>query len=1338
MTKSNYPSLSIFRYVLITACIMGTSLNSGKSFANEHPGKLQKRTLSIFEEVIQEYEKDTGIPVEFNANEGWFKMKTESGKELTVNVLTRKNEDNASKFIPSENKPAFAQIEIAPKEIGGFLQAISYSKILPKGLRNLIRSTAYLEVAHEFYHAVRYLQVAEAFERLQEESQNAGRKSPFQKALEFYKKNGKGTLQYLKEEIETETDAILLLRRMGRDSIYTYRRAHKYLVGIRFQIDHIRLSMASLNRMHSSDQEDGSRNRTQFNKNLFQRIINSRPYFGGVVFGNRQAEQEFIPKRIRIDRVDGKPVLVLIVQTPEGERECVYDDFTPSQLYVAYQVVKSRAEFKGLECNLLHCESKPVIDQAEFTMHPALVGTDVAQSLIKLDSLIPLRAGGLFNDIDLDDKSLQWYDATPKISIKNGKLSISSADGSGDCILRVRFWGEINTPDWLKSASDRDAEISKKIYYRTIRRLTSKKTPITQSVYSKVYDQVSEELLLDELGGNLKIDSVPEITRNYKNYRCIRDADQFAKLLSVLNWIADYSGNELPALPKSVRATEAKVKLTYRLSELWQQIHEKSNAEKHPSRVVDGESLIRDDRYAIQVQGHDIGYYQVTEKWIGEEPNRLREMHGKYRVEIKRAGDQVIHDSDDIVVSTPEGRILRFDFYRNEEINERSSGKPRARSRYRVKGVVTGNQVELIKTEDGKTTIDQVYWNDKNLDLLSISRSLAKTPLNKSEKRVIHCVDLAFDVLGANSFVAKGVEKTRLLSGLRDLMRIDVERELVDGQSTKETLWVNKNGQILKRKTEYETFLLTSQENVDRPVSDAIMRHAVKPNGSVIKPERLYKLRLRIRSVDSKGDFRFPETDRQKILTKNENFIELELSTRSTPDRNTEPSQQPELRRYLVPTDVIQSDVSRIKDLALQITGFHTDPLHAAREIEWFLSGNLRPTFVDADYSALSALDRMSGDCKSSATLLAALCRARGIPARLVGGWVYDSAIDRFIPHMWSEIYARGRWYELDATRGKGKVNATYLILGVSDGSDSQNKVLNESLPPIEIDVFDWDLMITDELGDIAKKENTTDTTSLIQGDRNQSIRNLSNVQQSFMLGVQTAILAMDYDGEFFLEDEERKVLRKDVDTLLDSLNVRQPKMWPKTNLIDMSRVNAFIYIANLAEPTVSKDLRDSFGEDVASAYLLGSKLIRFGGLCSLFEPEVSHESFNEIVKHAKTCGLSEPILNSAERNDTVFDVVTACTNSALDTLKISETGRLKEAIRKVMMPPPPKKGFLSMNVTRFSEGQDSESEGSFVQSLTVPTVLLAVVVGTVICFFWIGKRVIQTLRYSRNSDVMP
>ena len=64
---------------------------------------------------------------------------------------------------------------------------------------------------------------------------------------------------------------------------------------------------------------------------------------------------------------------------------------------------------------------------------------------------------------------------------------------------------------------------------------------------------------------------------------------------------------------------------------------------------------------------------------------------------------------------------------------------------------------------------------------------------------------------------------------------------------------------------------------------------------------------------------------------------------------------------------------------------------------------------------------------------MAALCRARKLPARCAFGLVYYPPEKGFAYHMWNEVWIKDRWIPLDPTLGRGGIGADHIKLGDSN-----------------------------------------------------------------------------------------------------------------------------------------------------------------------------------------------------------------------------------------------------------------------------------------------------------------
>jgi transglutaminase-like putative cysteine protease len=144
----------------------------------------------------------------------------------------------------------------------------------------------------------------------------------------------------------------------------------------------------------------------------------------------------------------------------------------------------------------------------------------------------------------------------------------------------------------------------------------------------------------------------------------------------------------------------------------------------------------------------------------------------------------------------------------------------------------------------------------------------------------------------------------------------------------------------------------------------------------------------------------------------------------------------PEIRRYLDPTAMAQSDDAAITGKAKQIVGNERDAMRAAARIVEAVYVDLeKAAGVRGGATALEVLQNGVGDCTEHAVLVVALMRAAGIPARVVDGIVMLTMPDGTAVagyHAWAEIWL-GQWIGVDATVNETGTSARYLQFGVDE-----------------------------------------------------------------------------------------------------------------------------------------------------------------------------------------------------------------------------------------------------------------------------------------------------------------
>lgn len=124
-----------------------------------------------------------------------------------------------------------------------------------------------------------------------------------------------------------------------------------------------------------------------------------------------------------------------------------------------------------------------------------------------------------------------------------------------------------------------------------------------------------------------------------------------------------------------------------------------------------------------------------------------------------------------------------------------------------------------------------------------------------------------------------------------------------------------------------------------------------------------------------------------------------------------QPTPKPRASLYRGVETYIETESEAIVELAASLKG--KTAMDSGRAFHRWIATKIKDSgFVGRDRGAAFALDKGLGDCSEMAYLHVALCRAAGIPARYVGGYVVESSA-LLVPeeyHNWSEFYDGKTW----------------------------------------------------------------------------------------------------------------------------------------------------------------------------------------------------------------------------------------------------------------------------------------------------------------------------------------
>ncbi len=274
--------------------------------------------------------------------------------------------------------------------------------------------------------------------------------------------------------------------------------------------------------------------------------------------------------------------------------------------------------------------------------------------------------------------------------------------------------------------------------------------------------------------------------------------------------------------------------------------------------------------------------------------------------------------------------------------------------------------------------------------------------------------------------------------------RIEYNAFRVDAEvlGTVMTLWIDEAGTVLKEKGLMDLVMIrSSAANASLGIEgteDYYEMAAVPVDRSLPPdPENLSYLKLRLLTDDGSLPDTIPANTERQSLDNGVMVIRLEKipSLRTVEPINSVGN---DLESYLKPEFNIESDADEIIEKAESVAGDEKAPVSKARKLLKWVYDNIEKRPVASVPSALDVLETRVGDCNEHATLLTAMLRASGIPARIAAGLVYNRG--RFYYHAWTEAYLGG-WVSMDATLNQMPADVTHICL-VYGNLDKQVEIM--------------------------------------------------------------------------------------------------------------------------------------------------------------------------------------------------------------------------------------------------------------------------------------------------------
>ena len=304
---------------------------------------------------------------------------------------------------------------------------------------------------------------------------------------------------------------------------------------------------------------------------------------------------------------------------------------------------------------------------------------------------------------------------------------------------------------------------------------------------------------------------------------------------------------------------------------------------------------------------------------------------------------------------------------------------------------------------------------------------------------------------------ARKSEETIMLSDSTFQTLVIEETDFSTGIKT--TLWLNKtDGFNVKTFVAGRTIYLADKSVTSRitfaNVDNDFFARVNKKIPDIMKLSWL-KAKAKINSYGENitpESLNFPGQKFEGTVTGNfiDGIFEVEpvrYSGKNAPSFPPDFSKSPELKKYLESEIVIESDNPLIISEAKRITLGSKDSWEAAKRLSKWVAENIAGA-IPGGISAINTLKMQEAECGGHSRLLAAFCRAVGIPVRLSVGCMYTNYYSGgFGQHAWTEVYmGDAGWIPVDATINEADyVDAGHIRLGE-----------NATFRPVSMEVIDF------------------------------------------------------------------------------------------------------------------------------------------------------------------------------------------------------------------------------------------------------------------------------------------
>jgi Transglutaminase-like superfamily len=450
---------------------------------------------------------------------------------------------------------------------------------------------------------------------------------------------------------------------------------------------------------------------------------------------------------------------------------------------------------------------------------------------------------------------------------------------------------------------------------------------------------------------------------------------------------------------------------------------------------------------AIYIGNDRVGYGRDVQQTVRRGEKDVVTTENEQYMAISRLGQSVKVRTILRTEETSAGDLLEFQF----ELQNPPAATTRTTGRIEKEKLLLETEVE------GKITKREIAWDRSIKSPGYESRLLRDNPMKPGEKRIMKTFSPEFARPNTVTLQAGKRESVKLLKGKSaELLKVDVSMSIAPLIATQ--VFLDDKGAALVSKVN-----LLGMTTYDVPKEEALaaltgaeVDLAINTLVRVPKIERPRATKRVVYRVSVPGEDPsklIPAGPTQELKRIDVSTVELTVRSVLPGSDPAAPRAAPADKKFLATNEIIQSDDARVMAHAKAAVGSETDPWKAAKLMERWVYSNLKQkNFSTLLASAAEVAKDLSGDCTEHAVLLAAMCRASKIPARVAVGLVYVDSYVSMGGHMWTEVLIDGQWIPLDATLGQGGIAAEHIKFSDSSFSnDEEIAPLSTFLPLISV-----------------------------------------------------------------------------------------------------------------------------------------------------------------------------------------------------------------------------------------------------------------------------------------------